>query len=629
MGRNLQDICGMRTGTGLLLWVLAVWSILMACGSERVHDADISVLRSTERLGRDTLELDSLLNEAIRHQMAGRQEENRMLLFRAMRVGEASMSYFRKPEAEEIEGRLMNVYSLLATSYLASSEQDSAIHVARAGARLAEAARDSSRLNRFYLNIARCYSQLNDDGSALEWLERSQRLAGGLEGGDLGELHVNLANVLRRLGRHAEAMERVRMAQGHWSAMRAKSRFDLYSVLLFEYSRTGELDSLEWCVRLMRDLERAHPEFTRRTRAPIFEGELRLRRGDPRSALGLLVAADSLLSGRSNYEMVEHGKRSLSLAYAGNGMFEEAYRSAEEAREVLLEGMHSDRVRRMAVEQAEMLHARERELAAAELLARERSRQLAWAIVVASIVFVALLGWALVRNRRHARHLAKANDELWSAQAGLMKAERERAAAEVRTNIARDVHDDLGSELAKVALLTEEARTSSNDPAAHAEALSSLSDHARKVGAAVREIIWSTDPGSDNVGAMIDHLDHTLRAMVKGTNVLMELHVDADDRARALRPEERRHVLLVVKEAVHNAIKHGRPGAIDVFVEVKGDRFALRVVDDGGAGAATSGTGHGVKNMRARMELLQGELTLMPGEKGGTVVKAHGLFAPV
>lgn len=411
--------------------------------------------------------------------------------------------------------------------------------------------------------------------------------------------------------------------------MRAKSRVDLYSVLMFEYSRIGELDSLERYVRLMRDVERTHVEFTRRTRAPIFEGEVRLRRGDPRTALALLVSADSLLSGRSNYEMVEHGKRCLSLAYAGNGMYEEAYRAAEEARETLLDGMHSDRVRRMAVEQAEMLHARERELAAAELLARERNRQLAWAVVVASVVFAALLVSALVRNRRHARHLATANDELWSAQAGLMKAERERAAAEVRTNIARDVHDDLGSELAKVAMLSEEARSSLHDPAAHEEALSALSDHARKVGTAVREIIWSTDPGSDNVGAMIDHLDQTLRTMVKGTNVRMELHVQVDYRARTLRPEERRHVLLVLKEAVHNAVKHGRPGAIDVFVEVHGDRFTLRVVDDGRAGGDTSGTGHGVKNMRARMELLHGELALMPGEKGGTVVKAHGLFAAV
>ncbi len=85
----------------------------------------------------------------------------------------------------------------------------------------------------------------------------------------------------------------------------------------------------------------------------------------------------------------------------------------------------------------------------------------------------------------------------------------------------------------------------------------------------------------------------------------------------------RYNLLYATKEALNNAVKHGRPAEVRLQVEVTEEIFRLTIQDDG-AGFYMNGSlpdGNGLENMRERLEKIDGkfEMRSRPGE-GTTVI---------
>ncbi len=85
-----------------------------------------------------------------------------------------------------------------------------------------------------------------------------------------------------------------------------------------------------------------------------------------------------------------------------------------------------------------------------------------------------------------------------------------------------------------------------------------------------------------------------------------ELDIHSSGKAWVMRPEAQHHMVLIVQEAVSNAVQHGSPSRISIKLDYKPNSLLVQVIDDGtGIHSKTSehpGRGFGLKNMRHRSE---------------------------
>jgi PAS domain S-box-containing protein len=193
--------------------------------------------------------------------------------------------------------------------------------------------------------------------------------------------------------------------------------------------------------------------------------------------------------------------------------------------------------------------------------------------------------------------------------------------ARERSRIGQDLHDDLGQQLAGIALLSQAlaqrlASSSSSEAAAAAE----IAKLAKQTTAQARNLARVLHPVvlEDGLESALMELSTNMERLYGiSCNVQYGRDVlELDDRTR-------RHLYYVTQEAITNAIKHG--GAKNVFIRVArfGDQCKLFVRDDG-AGLSkepTTSNGMGLHIMRHRAHMIHASFSIQPGTDGGTVVR--------
>ena len=204
----------------------------------------------------------------------------------------------------------------------------------------------------------------------------------------------------------------------------------------------------------------------------------------------------------------------------------------------------------------------------------------------------------------------------------LLEVERTRA------RIADDLHDDVGSKVSTVALMVELGSRSPALPEAERARLRDAAAMARRLVDDIRDTVWVIDAGHDGLDTLVERLEQTAHQMLQG----LDHHVDLPDDVPDLDLDlpTRRHVLLLFKEALHNAVRHAHATRVGVEINVAedggGHRLTLAVCDDGcGFDADAACAGHGLGLMGDRARRLGGTLRIespiggSPG--GGTAIR--------
>lgn len=186
----------------------------------------------------------------------------------------------------------------------------------------------------------------------------------------------------------------------------------------------------------------------------------------------------------------------------------------------------------------------------------------------------------------------------------------EAAVFEERRRIARDLHDGLAQELAYI---SGQARAlSGSNP--RAAGIVEAADHA--LADSRGTILALTGPADEPVSQAIARV---ASALAKRSRT--ELELDLDDTADVA-PAARDELLLVLREAISNAVRHGGPSTVCVSLEA-GERLRLTISDDGsGFDGEPHSAGLGLANMRERVQGLGGELRLSSDRGRGTKVEA-------
>ncbi|HYE94571.1 MAG TPA: two-component regulator propeller domain-containing protein, partial [Rubricoccaceae bacterium] len=189
----------------------------------------------------------------------------------------------------------------------------------------------------------------------------------------------------------------------------------------------------------------------------------------------------------------------------------------------------------------------------------------------------------------------------------------------VRLRIASDLHDDVGSKLGSIALMTEMVATRADLGARERGQLEEVARAARRMAGDLRDIVWLVRPGHDTLGDLAAKLEHVAAGMLDGVAVTVEA---ADGAEAPLPMEARRHLFLVYREALHNVARHARATRVAVRLAREPGGLVLEVRDDGAGFDPSAATdGNGLASLRERARQLGGTLDLESRPGGGTTLR--------
>ncbi len=189
----------------------------------------------------------------------------------------------------------------------------------------------------------------------------------------------------------------------------------------------------------------------------------------------------------------------------------------------------------------------------------------------------------------------------------------------IRTQIATDIHDDMGSGLSQIAILAEVAKREPGGRAqGHMEEVARL---ARVLRDSMSDIVWAVDPRRDRFGDLVQRMRQAAFNLLEAEGLRVEFRAPSDAALEGLdlAPDRRRHLLLVLKESLSNVARHARASEVGIEVRVEGGRLHLSIRDDGrGFDPAAATSGHGLASLRQRAAKLAGTIRIDSRPGGGT-----------
>ncbi len=192
--------------------------------------------------------------------------------------------------------------------------------------------------------------------------------------------------------------------------------------------------------------------------------------------------------------------------------------------------------------------------------------------------------------------------------------------------LARDIHDEIGSELTKITLLGGLAKQRLAQSLGEAtETVERIRGLSKGLGNTLSDVVWAVDPQHDSVQALVDHARDFCQRMLEGTSIKAILHFDHLGPDRPIDTITKRHIFLVLKEALNNALKHASAHTIEVRLETTVDGYRLLVKDDG-IGYAKAPQGNGLGNLRERAQQLGATIDISSTPSAGTTVEMRGSF---
>lgn len=195
------------------------------------------------------------------------------------------------------------------------------------------------------------------------------------------------------------------------------------------------------------------------------------------------------------------------------------------------------------------------------------------------------------------------------------------AVERLRTRIAADLHDEIGSSLSRVAVLSEVVRQQAPPGQEVARRLEEMGETARGLIGSLGDIVWAVNPQRDDLGSLVRRLREFAGDMLEERGVLFAFQAPEDLDEVPLPPELRRHIFLVLKEALHNVARHAGASSAALRFDLADRQLRAEVRDDGrGFAGAAESAGHGLLNMRARAERIGGQLAVVSAPGAGTSV---------
>lgn len=239
-----------------------------------------------------------------------------------------------------------------------------------------------------------------------------------------------------------------------------------------------------------------------------------------------------------------------------------------------------------------------------ELQEQKMRQQTTTTIAVIVIALLAIIGGWLLLNRRILKQRMK---EL-----------------ELRSKIAADLHDDVGSTLSSIRMYSDIVKKQTQQVGNSAELLDKISSNSKEMIENMSDIVWMIKPGNDDFKNIENRMLNFANELCIPAGINFDFANNIPEDSQQISMEQRRDIYLIFKEAVNNAVKYANCTSINAAISLQGRQLQMRINDNGnGFDSNIIKNGNGLANMQKRTEAHHGKLVIntAPGKGTEIVVK--------
>lgn len=210
------------------------------------------------------------------------------------------------------------------------------------------------------------------------------------------------------------------------------------------------------------------------------------------------------------------------------------------------------------------------------------------------------------------------------AREDLSRVEQEQALIksvyEQRLSISKDMHDEIGSGLTQIALLSSSITAKMFEPSLQNE-LQIISGTSRSLVQSMNEIVWALNPQHETLENLCAYLREQTYNYFEPFDINYTIHLPEQLQNIKLTNRQRRNIFLVTKEALNNSLKYAKALNISLTMKLDQNEIKFEVMDDGQGFEMDKirRTANGLKNMKDRIQELKGTFEISSSAKGTTV----------
>ncbi|MGW8123611.1 tetratricopeptide repeat-containing sensor histidine kinase [Roseivirga echinicomitans] len=554
-----------------------------------------------------------------------------ILSFDAGLLDEA-LAYYQKVlpvfEAADDPYLLGSVYSNLSNLYSRTAEFDKSVASQFKALEYFQSANDTVWIAGSFLNLGIRYLQINQDDSSLEYYLKAMELYEKLDNPYYIAICTNgIAAVYERKKDYDKAITYAQQSLEGFEAIGAEldQAFPL-STLAIAYRAKGELVQSE--KYFLRSLE-IHEKRNEQTvllflKNDIASIQLELNKLKQAKALAIQTYAEA--ESLSFMPAKEALAKTLSLIYKQEGNFKEAYKYIVISNEInasltieerAMEVLNLREKYETGQKENEILQ-QQNELVESESALKRRNDLLIGAAMI--VVFVLAMAYQTYRQQQIKALKIEQEAEL---QKVIDEAGAQEKLKEQRLRIARDLHDNIGSQLTYITSIIESAKRGMDKGEVFIMGkLIQMGQYALVTISELRDTIWAMN--KDEI-SLTDIQERTkeLAAMVhEATDDKIRVKIDAKYSDTILNSFVGMNLFRIIQESINNAVKYSDSETIAVIFDENESGLVVTIIDEGvGFDQKVSSMGNGLRIMKSRADQSNIELKLTSALGKGTQVK--------
>ena len=231
-----------------------------------------------------------------------------------------------------------------------------------------------------------------------------------------------------------------------------------------------------------------------------------------------------------------------------------------------------------------------------------------WWFFALEFLLIILAAWAFIRAY-FLRRIEK--------QKALI--DRQTELASERTRIATDMHDDLGAGLSRIRYVSTAMKNEIKDESLKKDFDKIISGSDELVDK-MNEIIWALNRSDEKLADVLYYIRSQCGEMLDGAGIALHAILPESIPEKILNSEEKRNLFLVVKEAMHNIIKHAQASSVNMVMQIE-NNLHITITDNGTGFNVNENLikGNGLGNYQKRMNSLKGSVDIKSGSNGTTI----------
>lgn len=336
-----------------------------------------------------------------------------------------------------------------------------------------------------------------------------------------------------------------------------------------------------------------------------FQGNVYVKQKRLPEAIQIVEKAAAVFQKLDATDRIYSTQDLLAEAYSLNGNYEKAFKAmllSKAANDSLVKWRYDDDI--VAMQTKFRVDEKDKEILLLakdkELQQQKLQRRSLLMIGSAVLALLALCGTWLLMNRNKLRQRMKE--------------------MELRNQIAADLHDEVGSSLSSIHMLSQMA-TQQEGGTANKDILARMSGNAKETMDKMGDIVWMIKPGESEGASLKQRMERFAYEICSSKNIGATIELNELEKVK-LTMEQRKNFYLIFKEAINNAVKYSGTEKADVIVTTQNKQVTLQVKDYGkGFDPETTGRGNGLDNMKNRAAELNGKLDISSEIGKGTTVQ--------